>query len=74
MLGEHEVVIHVHREINIPLKVVVVNEDGLLTTVKEAPAEEPVAEAKTVAAEDEAEPESVEEAEAEESAVDDEED
>jgi large subunit ribosomal protein L9 len=75
MLGEHEVVIHVHREINSPLKVVVVNEDGLLTTVKEAPSEEPVAEAKTVAAEDEAEPETVvEEAEAEESAVDDEED
>lgn len=53
MLGEHEAVIHVHREINIPIKVVVVNEDGLLTTVKEAPEEEPAAEAAAAAAAEE---------------------
>lgn len=75
MLGEHEAVIHVHREINIPIKVVVVNEDGLLTTVKEAPEEEPAAEAEA-AAEDEAESEnaSAEEPEADEAAADDDED
>lgn len=60
MLGEHEAVIHLHREINIPLKVLVVNEQGLLTTVKEAPAEEAAEEsaekAEAAAAEGEAEP------------------
>lgn len=75
MLGEHEAVIHVHREINIPIKVIVVNEDGLLTTVKEAPVEEPVVKAEA-AAEDEGESESAsaEEPEAEETAADDDED
>jgi large subunit ribosomal protein L9 len=76
MLGEHEAAIHVHREINIPIKVIVVNEDGLLTTVKAAPAEEPVAAAKTSAPEDETESESAsaEEPEVEDAAADDDED
>ena len=76
MLGEHEAILHVHREINIPIKVIVVNEDGLLTTVKEAPVEEPATEVKVAAAEGEAESESAsaEEPEAEEAAADDDED
>ena len=75
MLGEHEAVIHVHREINIPIKVVVVNEDGLLTTVKEAPEEEPAAEAAAAADEEsESESASAEEPEADDAAADDDED
>ena len=76
MLGEHEAILHVHREINIPIKVIVVNEDGLLTTVKEAPVEEPAAEVKVAAEEGEAESESAsaEEPEAEEADADDDED
>lgn len=74
MLGEHQVVIHVHREINIPIKVIVVNEDGLLTTVKEAPVEAPLAKAEAAPPEDESGSASAEEPEAEESAADDDED
>lgn len=74
MLGEHQVVIHVHREINIPIKVMVVNEDGLLTTVKEAPVEAPLAKAETAPPEEGSEGASAEEPEAEETAADDDED
>lgn len=76
MLGEHEAILHVHREINIPIKVIVVNEDGLLTTVKEAPVEEPAAEVRVAAEEDETESESAsaEGPEADEADADDDED